>query len=935
MTNNWQLGLVSHLDETKSKNQLNQDIQALKKVLDSVELKAKLDPNQVRGLESQLSKLQVSLTDVTIPPSVLNGLVNQINNALQNINIGNIDIGNVGNQAQQVGQQIGNAISQGVANSVNGTSQATDKILRDFSKLNDAKRKFVDESELISKEDIADANKFYQTVREAFKEFGQVTISKGEITDGELESLRVKIQQVNGELKTTREFMLYLNQSSVSPDKVKLADDDTIKTTERMIQHLNEVKNITNATGDEANALKQKLAEQEKYYDKLEQASKEQLAIDKQRITAGEKQLEVLDKQSKRRDSRISYNKGQIDKKGLTDISRVRDINDMVSAGNEKYEFAFAKEIDKNISNLSKLKDKWKEQGVYVDEFKTKIETLENDLNNIDSGDVKGLNSIKQQMETLSKEADKIAKFNKIQLSTDITKLETDYKKFGIVSQEIENNLKELKLAHDAVLNAKGTDKLSSEMDKYNQKLAETKSSWKELTATQVSMNQRTSQMTSMQEWMRKNQNAVKFCGDEVEKLIQECRTCDKVRFEGIKREFKNLQVEAGKVGKLGNTFFGGIIDQGKKFLQWTGVTSIIMTLANEIRYAVDELKNLDDILTEISKTSDLTEKQLKELGNTAFESASKYGKNASEYLTGVQEMYRAGFDNASEMAELSLLAQAAGDMDANSANDYLIATNAAYDYKNSVEELNKVLDSQNFITNNSAIALQDMADATSEAGSIAAQYGVQIDELSALIAVAVSKTRESGSEVGTTLKSLFMNLQDTTSKPIREAFDAVGISMTKVVNGAEQLKTPIELIKELSVVFNQLPDGDIKKANILNDIAGKYNANTFAAILSDLNSYNEMLDLYTQGTGSAAKEAEKSANNWSGSLNKVKNSINDLVQNFVQSDVVIGGLNTINNLITGVDKLTESIGSLGTIGLGAGLFAGIKNVGINMLVSC
>ena len=36
---------------------------------------------------------------------------------------------------------------------------------------------------------------------------------------------------------------------------------------------------------------------------------------------------------------------------------------------------------------------------------------------------------------------------NKIQLSSDVTKLTTDYQKFGVVSQEIENNLKELKLA--------------------------------------------------------------------------------------------------------------------------------------------------------------------------------------------------------------------------------------------------------------------------------------------------------------------------------------------------------------------------------------------------------------------------------------------------------------------------------------------------------
>ena len=158
----------------------------------------------------------------------------------------------------------------------------------------------------------------------------------------------------------------------------------------------------------------------------------------------------------------------------------------------------------------------------------------------------------------VTSEAQKVAnQVNKIQISTDVTKLTTDYQKFGVVSQEVENNLKELKLAQEAVVNAKGTDRLATEIEKYDTALDKAKSSLKELTTTQVSMNQRTSQMTSMQEWMRKNKAATKLVGNEVNKLIEECKTCDAVRFNGIKNEFKELQVQAGKAGKLGNSLFG------------------------------------------------------------------------------------------------------------------------------------------------------------------------------------------------------------------------------------------------------------------------------------------------------------------------------------------------------------------------------------------
>ena len=47
-----------------------------------------------------------------------------------------------------------------------------------------------------------------------------------------------------------------------------------------------------------------------------------------------------------------------------------------------------------------------------------------------------------------------------------------------------------------------------------------------------------------------------------------------------------------------------------------------------------------------------------------------------------------------------------------------------------------------------------------------------------------------------------------------------------------------------------------------------------------------------------------------------------------VQSDTLKTGVNILNELVQGVTKLTSVLTPLGTIGLGAGLLAGIKNAG-------
>ncbi|MFQ7208625.1 MAG: phage tail tape measure protein [Coprococcus sp.] len=124
--------------------------------------------------------------------------------------------------------------------------------------------------------------------------------------------------------------------------------------------------------------------------------------------------------------------------------------------------------------------------------------------------------------------------------------------------------------------------------------------------------------------------------------------------------------------------------------------------------------------------------------------------------------------------------------------------------------------------TNRNSVAMQDMAEATKEAGSMAAQSGVKVNELSALIGTAVARTKKSGNEIGTALKALFINLQNTQNEKITGTFDKLGISMTKIVGDSEMLKTPIELIEELSKVYNALPEGSVDKANILTNIGGK-----------------------------------------------------------------------------------------------------------------
>lgn len=923
--------LQAKLDEAKSKGNVNADIDKLQSQLDKLKIQVELDPKAAQKLADSIGKL--------------------IN---QKIVISNIGIDT--NAGIKVGQEYGKQVSQGISQGMSSAPKSTEKVLRDFSELNDAKRKFVDGHDLISKDDIADAERLYDTVRKAFSEFGQVTVSKGSMNDGSLENMRVKIEQVNGEMKNTRDFMLYFNESK---NGFKLVDDDTIRTTEKMIQHLNEEKNIINATNEEANAIKEKLAEQEKYYGKLGQATKEQIALEKQRITAGEKQLEILEEQTKRRDSRISYNEGQIDKKGLFDITRQRKQSDLEYSGQEKLDIAFGKEIDKSLTNLSKLKEKWQEQGIYVDEFKSKVELLEKSLNEITIGDVKGLNSFKEQISSLTTEAKQLSQIHEIQLSMDnghgaseyqnrINAVTASLDKYGVEAEEAKNITSSLQSTFDSMKGMSGQE-LVDQADKLEQEFKAVKASVEQAKIAYdkymqpVSNEKATSLINRINTFLSKNTRITNDAKIALQGYADELgRGVNLSRWNEINGKLKETENSMRGLHRLGASLKDQMSQAAQSFTQWLSVSSVVMLLVSKIKNAITELKEVNSIMTEISKTADqLSKADLSKVEDTSYKTASKYGKKASNYLTGVQEMYRAGYENAEDLAELSTLAQAAGDMQADLANDYLIATDAAYKLKGNTEALNDVLDGQNYITNRNALSMQDLAEATKIAASQSASSGIAIDQATAAMGTMIATTRQGGDVAARAWKGILMNIQQVEGEvedgeiidaeslsKYEKACEALGVSLKEVKDGVISLRDPMQILKELSEAYTALDESDARRANLISAVGGKYRGNQLNALLENWSLYEKMLKDYAEGSGSALEEAMKSANNWEGSMSRLGNTFTKVVNNIVKSDAVIAGANGLNSLLSVIDKVTSKLGSLGTIGLGAGLFAGVKNAG-------
>ncbi len=377
------------------------------------------------------------------------------------------------------------------------------------------------------------------------------------------------------------------------------------------------------------------------------------------------------------------------------------------------------------------------------------------------------------------------------------------------------------------------------------------------------------------------------------------------------------------------------------------GVASIAV---NNFVKSLKTLKYNDTILTEISKTSEMTKNQLKELGDEAFRVASKYGQLSSGYLLGVQDMARAGYENANIMAELSTKVQGAGDMTAELANQYIIATDKAYKMNGSIETLTTTLDGANNITNNNALTMSDLAEGMSIVGSQAASSGMKVNETTAALSTMIAVTQQGGSKMANAFKGILMNLQQVTGE-VEDGGDAIdfesltkyekacnelGVSLSTVKDGIVSLREPMQIIKELSDAYTQLDESDARRANLLSSVGGKYRANALNAILENYDMYEKMLQDYEDGLGSMDEEAEKTAKSWEGRLNSLQNSWDSFINTLTNKEIALDGISFFDRLIQGAESLVDIVGEIPVVlaATNSSLVAMNKDYGITQLVN-
>lgn len=376
------------------------------------------------------------------------------------------------------------------------------------------------------------------------------------------------------------------------------------------------------------------------------------------------------------------------------------------------------------------------------------------------------------------------------------------------------------------------------------------------------------------------------------------------------------------KTNLLGDSFTNAYL----KMLQWQVVGTIVSKTIGAFRDAISTMKAVDDEMVTVRKVTGFTAEQMEKLRDRAYETASAYGEAADEYLNSVAAFARAGYgEQADALAELATKTKLVGDTNAETAQQFLLSVDAAYQYKGNIEALTKVLDGANEIDNKYATSIEKLAEGLGTVAPVAAQAHVGIDELTSAIGTITAVTQRSGSEAARAFRALVLNIVGDTKTEIDEGVtwttgeiaglkDVIREYAPAAYEAAKATGEVIDPMEAIGGLAQSMKDGlltEQKLMEMVSDIGGKLRTSQLLALIQNWDMYQSMLKDYANAVGSADKEISNAMDSWTRKTNILKNEWTEFIQSMVSTDAVKGGLDV---LIGTVEVLNTDLGHFAAV---------------------
>jgi TP901 family phage tail tape measure protein len=321
---------------------------------------------------------------------------------------------------------------------------------------------------------------------------------------------------------------------------------------------------------------------------------------------------------------------------------------------------------------------------------------------------------------------------------------------------------------------------------------------------------------------------------------------------------------------------------------------------------AVKTASDFEFQMSAIQAVSGATTGEMDSIREAALRIGKDTAYSASEAAQAMEELLKAGIsvdDVMNGAADATVALAAAGGVDLPTAAT--IASNAMNQFGLAAEDLVSVTDTIAGAANASAIDMTDFAMSMSQVGAVANLAGASFDDTSTAIAL-MGNAGIKGSDAGTSLKTMLMNLQPSTAAAAEE-MKRLGLITEDGTNQFYDANGSLKSLSDVSGILQGSLEGmtDAQKQAALQTLFGS-DAIRGAAVLADQGAAG--FDKMTESIGkvSAADVAATRLDNMKGSMEALQGSVETVAIQVGEKLVPF-----LTDLFNNVGTLIDTFGSL------------------------
>ena len=352
---------------------------------------------------------------------------------------------------------------------------------------------------------------------------------------------------------------------------------------------------------------------------------------------------------------------------------------------------------------------------------------------------------------------------------------------------------------------------------------------------------------------------------------------------ENTKRELQNLQSEQSGAKKNIKSYEDAVKDLKSAMDDVAGdiksvaavaggaVATVGTAAVGAVGAAAEVGSGFEKSMSRVEAISGATGNDLERLRAAAETMGANTSKTASESADALSYMALAGWKTEEMLTGLEpiLRASEAGEMDLATCSDLVTDSMSAMGV--SVNDLSHYLDVVAAAQSNSNTNMQQLLEAFIECGGSAHNFGLNVEDLSTVLGVMANRGIK-GTEAGTALNSIFVNMLGSTQKTA-EAMDTLGLSL---YDNEGNMKDVTEVLKEMGDALASATDE--QRNNLEAMLGGKTQITALQAMVNGLNGeYNDLSETLYDCDGALLKTAKTMQDNLTGNVTAMQSALEGL----------------------------------------------------------